>query len=38
MGMLRPTGIIGLMGGKDLMAVAKEVENELMGAIEEAVA
>jgi len=29
-GMLRPTGIIGLMGGKDLMTVAKDVENELM--------
>lgn len=37
MGMLRPTGIIGLMGGRDLMSVAREVENELMMAIEEAV-
>jgi uncharacterized protein (DUF302 family) len=36
LGMLRPTGIIGLMGGKNLMTVAKEVENELMAAIDEA--
>ena len=31
------TGIIGLMGGKDLMSIAKNVENELMAAINEAV-
>jgi len=37
MGMLRPTGIIGLMGGKELMAAAKVVENELMAAINDAV-
>lgn len=36
MGMLRPTELIGLANFEDLSAIAREVENELKSAIDEA--